>query len=187
MFAFGRVILELFTGDVPFRGNSDLINITLLVINGDNPAKPKAEEVILRGFDDHMWRLMEECWQKEASARPSAQEVAQRLRALIDARVSSTVPEKTSSCRSSKGVKEDQAQTCIKEAKDSARLKEQRAILLSNVGVKEQGEDDDDAENGNKEYGEREAERTIKRRRGGDGDEEERGESKEERKRRRQE
>lgn len=132
MFAFGRVILELFTGDVPFAGTLNLINITLLVINGGNPTRPSNAEIILRGFDDQIWSMMEECWQKEASARPTALKIAQRLQVLIDSRPSPEASEQTPPYQSNISRQEEDQEIQIESEADA---------LLSEGREERQGED----------------------------------------------
>ncbi|KDQ11699.1 hypothetical protein BOTBODRAFT_35132 [Botryobasidium botryosum FD-172 SS1] len=86
MFAFGRVVLELFTGAVPFAQNLSSMSIAVLVMTGINPAKPSAADIILEGFDDSIWGMAERCWQTDPSARPTADEMSQHLQALISSR-----------------------------------------------------------------------------------------------------
>ncbi|KDQ11698.1 hypothetical protein BOTBODRAFT_449375 [Botryobasidium botryosum FD-172 SS1] len=88
MFAFGRVMLELFTGAVPFAKNPNNMDVTLLVMRGINPDKPSTTEIILEGFDESIWSMAKRCWKKEVSARPTAHEIFQYLQALISSRSS---------------------------------------------------------------------------------------------------
>jgi len=103
VFALGRVILELFTRDVPFPDIPDLA-VFKLVVGGTLPTRPEGEEIMLRGLDDQMWKLTEECCQLKASARPPAQEVAGRLQALLDSRPSSKSSERTAAGISDRSV-----------------------------------------------------------------------------------
>jgi len=72
IFAFGRVIVEVFTGKVPFAYVSSNTLVSMLVAKGKQPRKPK-------GIDDRVWGLAKDCSQMESGKRPNAQNVVQRL------------------------------------------------------------------------------------------------------------
>jgi len=78
IFAFGRVILELFTRKAPFANIPDM-RVAFSVMNGTPPPRPTDEDVVARGLDDAVWRLMTDCWEMVPSARPSATDVVSRL------------------------------------------------------------------------------------------------------------
>jgi len=79
MFAFGRVIIETFTGDVPFANIQFVSPIVSLVKKGILPDRPTDEEVILRGLDDRMWEIMKDCSQYYSVRRLTAQGAISRL------------------------------------------------------------------------------------------------------------
>ncbi|KDQ18466.1 hypothetical protein BOTBODRAFT_75322, partial [Botryobasidium botryosum FD-172 SS1] len=70
MFAFGRVMLELFTADVPFSYIPEAITVTIMVMRGELPQRPCDDEVRARGLDDGVWQLMTDCWHATPSERP---------------------------------------------------------------------------------------------------------------------
>ena len=43
------------------------------------PARPQRQADIYHGFDDKLWKLVEECWSQEPSNRPTAATVFSRL------------------------------------------------------------------------------------------------------------
>ncbi|KDQ11692.1 hypothetical protein BOTBODRAFT_449167 [Botryobasidium botryosum FD-172 SS1] len=82
VFAFGRVIHECFTRRDPWAGFSSA-RIIFVVSRGELPPRPLSEDVISRGLDDNMWRLMEHCWNLNPSERPTIQHIARHLRPAI--------------------------------------------------------------------------------------------------------
>jgi len=84
MFAFGRVVIEVFTLEVPFANTNDL-EIHSKAAAGELPARPTDPEVIARGLDRHMWRLVRNCCRVKPSQRPSVDEVVARLENTIEA------------------------------------------------------------------------------------------------------
>jgi len=86
VFAFGRVIIELLTRDLPFSEIANNIAVVAMVISGTLPARPKDSEIVARGLDDRMWGLMKECCDTRPEKRPTAEYVLHRLRAALDAR-----------------------------------------------------------------------------------------------------
>ncbi|KDQ07615.1 hypothetical protein BOTBODRAFT_119839 [Botryobasidium botryosum FD-172 SS1] len=89
IFAFGRVIIELLTGDLPFAEIANNIAVVAMVISGTLPERPKDAGVIARGLDDRMWGLVKECCETRPDKRPSAEYVLNRLRAALESRKSS--------------------------------------------------------------------------------------------------
>ncbi|KDQ09165.1 hypothetical protein BOTBODRAFT_117482 [Botryobasidium botryosum FD-172 SS1] len=72
MFAFGRLMLEIFTTEPPFSSIANLFAIAHKVQTGEFPPRPVDPLVAARGLDDTMWRFMERCWRKDPAERPSA-------------------------------------------------------------------------------------------------------------------
>ncbi|KDQ09418.1 hypothetical protein BOTBODRAFT_36998 [Botryobasidium botryosum FD-172 SS1] len=82
-FAYGRVMLELFTGQIPFFYLSDnTLSIFELVRHGQFPERPLDKDVIAKGLDDNMWELMKRCWSVEPKQRPSAAGLLHHLKAV---------------------------------------------------------------------------------------------------------
>jgi son of sevenless len=62
--------IEVFTENVPF---SDVLNdmfIPVAIRQGLLPTRPESS-VTARGLSDEMWELMNKCWEREPSSRPS--------------------------------------------------------------------------------------------------------------------
>jgi len=87
IFAFGRVMLELFTRKVPFFYIRHDAAVTRRVQSGQLPDRPPSDEVVARGLDDSMWRLMTDCWDLDPLQRPGAKDLAPRLNAALETRV----------------------------------------------------------------------------------------------------
>ncbi|KDQ09403.1 hypothetical protein BOTBODRAFT_137720 [Botryobasidium botryosum FD-172 SS1] len=83
-FAYGRVMLELFTGQIPFAYLSDnTLSIFEMVRHGQFPDRPLDKDIIAKGLDDRMWDLMKHCWSMDPKERPSAAEISSHLKAAL--------------------------------------------------------------------------------------------------------
>lgn len=71
-YAFGMVIYEAISGEVPFYTHKDF-NVLVTVLAGGRPAR-------CVGFTDHLWKMLERCWAYRPDDRPSTEEVLQCLR-----------------------------------------------------------------------------------------------------------
>ncbi|KDQ07341.1 hypothetical protein BOTBODRAFT_611091 [Botryobasidium botryosum FD-172 SS1] len=85
IFAFGRVIFEVYMRDIPFSWLSD-VQIVLMVSEGKQPPRLQETEARARGFDDATLQLMEWCCNLDAYQRPSASDVASRLHSALGSR-----------------------------------------------------------------------------------------------------
>ncbi|KDQ05848.1 hypothetical protein BOTBODRAFT_39942 [Botryobasidium botryosum FD-172 SS1] len=86
-FACGRVMLEIFTGLVPFYYiAANTMSIPNMVRHGQFPERPLDEDVIAKGLDDMTWNLMERCWSMDPKERPSAAEILTHLKATLRGR-----------------------------------------------------------------------------------------------------
>ncbi|KDQ17149.1 hypothetical protein BOTBODRAFT_598755 [Botryobasidium botryosum FD-172 SS1] len=79
MFAFGRVIIEVYTEEVPFANIHSHPTIMRMVMNGESPARPTDRKAIERGLDDHMWEIARDCSQREPYARLDIRAAISRL------------------------------------------------------------------------------------------------------------
>ncbi|KDQ08605.1 hypothetical protein BOTBODRAFT_118317, partial [Botryobasidium botryosum FD-172 SS1] len=87
-FAFGRVMLEFFTGKTPLFYLEHEAMVTMKVLSSDPfPQRPDKQEVMARGLDDSMWQLMTNCWHVVPSKRPSAAKLVARLTAALESRI----------------------------------------------------------------------------------------------------
>ncbi|KDQ09413.1 hypothetical protein BOTBODRAFT_526202 [Botryobasidium botryosum FD-172 SS1] len=87
-FAYGRVMLEIFTGQVPFFYLS--VNTTLsvfnMVLDGRLPDRPLDKDIVAKGLDDSMWEFMKMCWSMDPKERPSAAKIFSHLKAALRGR-----------------------------------------------------------------------------------------------------
>ncbi|KDQ06680.1 hypothetical protein BOTBODRAFT_243939 [Botryobasidium botryosum FD-172 SS1] len=74
MFAFGRFMIEIYTGEIPFSNFSDFAVLVSLA-RGMRllPIRPTEPEVVSRGLDDDAWKLITECCHEEPAHRLPAQ------------------------------------------------------------------------------------------------------------------
>jgi len=82
IYAFGRVILEVFTLAVPFAHIPNHHDVGPAVKKHNLPPRPKDPNIVSRGLDNRMWRLVEKCSHRNRTQRLSAQEVVKRLREI---------------------------------------------------------------------------------------------------------
>ncbi|KDQ12495.1 hypothetical protein BOTBODRAFT_94549, partial [Botryobasidium botryosum FD-172 SS1] len=78
IFAFGRVIYEAYTRDVPFAGFPRL-RIYAIVDRGELPPRPSGKSSEPGGFNDDMWQFMARCCETKPQQRPDAHEVVAYL------------------------------------------------------------------------------------------------------------
>ncbi|TDL22634.1 kinase-like protein [Rickenella mellea] len=79
IYAVGMVILEAFTGKIPFHHHMRDATVVLDVTKGKRPDRPGSEATAL-GLSDLVWNLIELCWQTASSARPRIDFVLQCLK-----------------------------------------------------------------------------------------------------------
>jgi hypothetical protein len=72
----------MFSGEYPFRDISNDFQVMFAVQNGIRPSRPSDTLSQSRGLTDKIWRLIEACWVKEPSERPTASRIVKRLRSL---------------------------------------------------------------------------------------------------------
>ncbi|KDQ10213.1 hypothetical protein BOTBODRAFT_116234, partial [Botryobasidium botryosum FD-172 SS1] len=88
MFAFGRVIFEVYMREVPFACVNDA-QIIVMVSSGKEPPMPNEAEARARGLDDDMVDLMRFCCDLEPHHRPTASDVVGRMRSVLNLRKAS--------------------------------------------------------------------------------------------------
>ncbi|KAF9257440.1 kinase-like protein [Marasmius fiardii PR-910] len=79
IYSFAMTVLELFTHQYPFSKIRHPPEVIMRVTRGQRPPQPEEARVIERGLDDDMWKLLTECWDHNPSARPTIEEVLERL------------------------------------------------------------------------------------------------------------
>ncbi|KAF9789239.1 kinase-like domain-containing protein [Thelephora terrestris] len=74
IYAFGLVILQVLTGELPFH-NIKPLELAHHVLRGVRPNKPTNAEDI--GISDRLWELMQRCWDGDKTQRPLIKEVVE--------------------------------------------------------------------------------------------------------------
>ncbi|KAF9778335.1 kinase-like domain-containing protein [Thelephora terrestris] len=77
VYALGMVIYEVLSGQAPFSAYEELL-VYLMVLDGKRPERPRG--VAGEPFTDVIWKVLEHCWNQQASDRPSAKHVLLGLR-----------------------------------------------------------------------------------------------------------
>ncbi|KAG1831662.1 kinase-like domain-containing protein [Suillus subalutaceus] len=70
IYSFGCIMLQVFTGKVPYSEFRSDHQVTVQILRGRKPARPVAPPIA-----DAPWDFMQKCWLDEPEHRPSAKEV----------------------------------------------------------------------------------------------------------------
>lgn len=71
--------LQLITNEQPYSYIKHTTEVVIKSATGARPRRPTQPHIIARGLDDHLWDLMNTCWNKDSTARPSIDQVLDRL------------------------------------------------------------------------------------------------------------
>ncbi|KDQ07564.1 hypothetical protein BOTBODRAFT_38648, partial [Botryobasidium botryosum FD-172 SS1] len=85
VFSFGRMIVELTTGEQPFSYLPSPGSIVLATVTGKMPKKPEPGSVA-HELGDEIWALAEECYRTKPRLRPPMTAVASRIWAIRSSR-----------------------------------------------------------------------------------------------------
>ncbi|KAF8964090.1 TKL/TKL-ccin protein kinase [Flammula alnicola] len=78
-YSYAMAILELLTGKHPYSDiKRDAAVIHGIIVLKKTPSRPR-EEAVAPWLSDALWDLMQNCWHKEASCRPSMAQVTSRI------------------------------------------------------------------------------------------------------------
>jgi len=80
VFAFGMTALEILSGKLPYYDRKLSSQVVLAIASGKRPSKGQYTEE--RAIDSTMWELLAECWDADASLRPTASDIVNRLHEL---------------------------------------------------------------------------------------------------------
>ncbi|KZT55919.1 kinase-like protein [Calocera cornea HHB12733] len=84
VFSFARTILEIMTGDKPFKEQKNPWQLAALLNQGQLvPARPQGQAVIDRGLTDGVWALLLQMWVDKPENRPKMDRVVDRLEDLL--------------------------------------------------------------------------------------------------------
>ena len=75
-YAFGMVILEVFTGQPPFPRYTGL-TVMKKVVEGERPGRPQGTCEVW--FTDDLWKTLEQCWSPQPKVRPTVGAVLECL------------------------------------------------------------------------------------------------------------
>ncbi|KAG1808947.1 kinase-like domain-containing protein [Suillus subaureus] len=70
IYSFGCIMLQVFTGKVPYSEFRSDHQVTMQILRGRKPARPVTPPIA-----DALWDFMQKCWLDEPEHRPSAKEV----------------------------------------------------------------------------------------------------------------
>jgi serine/threonine protein kinase len=79
VYALAMVFLEVFTGERPFSEFKSDFHVSTAVVRGTRPRRPTG----IPELTDDFWRLIEDCWEQEASQRPDITTILNRLGAIV--------------------------------------------------------------------------------------------------------
>ncbi|KNZ79996.1 Ephrin type-A receptor 2 [Termitomyces sp. J132] len=81
VYAWAGICYEIFTGRLPFFEASETVFVMYMIMQGNIPTRPQDDDPawLMHGLNDHIWKLMEDCWTSQHSERPSISEVIARL------------------------------------------------------------------------------------------------------------
>ncbi|EJD40349.1 kinase-like protein, partial [Auricularia subglabra TFB-10046 SS5] len=72
VWAYGCLLVEVLSGKVPYHEKVNDVPVIIAIARGEHPSRPA-------DTDDNMWELMLSCWALDASDRPPAEFIVQRL------------------------------------------------------------------------------------------------------------
>lgn len=79
VYSFGMAILELLTGKQPFSEYRSGAAVISALVRGRQPKRPTEH---IEWLGDGVWALMQRCWDREPSSRPTMEEVVVDLQEI---------------------------------------------------------------------------------------------------------
>jgi len=70
IYSFAMTVLELMTGEVPFKHIRRATSVPMALTDGQRPERPTDPAVEIRGLDDRLWALLTRCWAQTPEDRP---------------------------------------------------------------------------------------------------------------------
>ena len=80
-FSFGMLVVEVFTGEVPF-GEIKNEEVVLRILRGGRPEMPANAQAA--GLTGGVWKLLESCWEQNPKKRPTMKEVVRRWEKFVE-------------------------------------------------------------------------------------------------------
>ncbi|KAF9781132.1 kinase-like domain-containing protein [Thelephora terrestris] len=81
-YALAMVIYEVLTGTPPLAGRGKTELACKVALEDERPRRPRDSEKL--GFTDKVWEVLQKCWEKKPSARPSVDIVSSCLKQAAD-------------------------------------------------------------------------------------------------------
>ncbi|KDQ58863.1 hypothetical protein JAAARDRAFT_56908 [Jaapia argillacea MUCL 33604] len=79
VFAFGCLVIQIFTGHLPYDHLEMDIQVLYAVAAGELPHRPSSPAVVRAGLDDRLWALVMRCFIREPSMRIKMSEIFEVL------------------------------------------------------------------------------------------------------------
>ena len=76
VFAFAMVIVEVFTGEVPWGQSMKVLTVIKKITDGERPKRPA-------GVSDAVWNFLQECWIQDLQKRPEIGNVVENLKVFV--------------------------------------------------------------------------------------------------------
>ena len=76
-YALGMVVLEVLSGQIPFKGDWNDYLVMQKVLEGKHPERPQG--VKEAWFTDDLWEILEQCWSPQTKDRPIARKILEHL------------------------------------------------------------------------------------------------------------
>ncbi|KAF5352790.1 hypothetical protein D9756_006204 [Leucocoprinus leucothites] len=95
IYAFGCIMYEIFTGQLPFFELSQPVRVMKVILDGRRPTKPTPTHPAWKrwGLTEAIWELMKQCWETEPEGRPLAVDMVKFISRLgINGRLEDTRP-----------------------------------------------------------------------------------------------
>lgn len=73
VFAFGRLVLQAFTGTLPWPEGEPYLVVFYKILQNKTPARPEGAAAL--GLNDIWWSMCEACWLSEPGERPSMRDI----------------------------------------------------------------------------------------------------------------
>jgi len=70
---------QLITNQQPYSYIKHTTEVVIKSATGARPNRPTEPHIIARGLDDHLWELMNTCWNNDSTARPTIDKVLAQL------------------------------------------------------------------------------------------------------------
>ncbi|KDQ50031.1 hypothetical protein JAAARDRAFT_142592, partial [Jaapia argillacea MUCL 33604] len=79
VYAFGCLVLQIFTGELPFPNMSDVQIMMAKIMLRQKPSRPSDPAMAQAGLDDQMWALVEKCTDSDSALRPTMDDIVRMI------------------------------------------------------------------------------------------------------------